>query len=319
MAAPHVHILVPTYEPDPAHLRQAIETALGQTERRWKMIVHDDASSSDVEAIVQPYLKDRRIGFFRSPKRRGIGANWNACLKFAAAPHVQYLFQDDLWAPTYLERMLEVLKDNPNVGFASAHHRYATEGMELPQSYEDVLRVRSEIAAGVHEGKAFLRWWLERGLHPNVVGEPSFVMIRRSVLAKSGRFADDLTQGLDAEQWVRMLLVTDWFWIADELGTFRVHPQGTSAKNKEAGKGATDRLEAFERLIAKLPRGEMKSLAVAARNSAVSGMATKYMTKTDDGAPRVGGSSKKVMRAFALRHPFVTMKALIKAWRGSQS
>jgi glycosyltransferase involved in cell wall biosynthesis len=313
--AHRVHILVPTYEPDPAHLRQAIESALGQTERQWKMIVHDDASTTDVESIMKPYMKDRRIGFFRAPRRRGIGANWNACMKFASAPFIQYLFQDDMWSSTYLERMLAIMKANPRIGFASAHHRYVCEGMELPQSYEDVLQVREgEVAAGQHEGKAFLRWWLKRGLHPNVIGEPSFVMIRRSVLVRSGRFADDLLQGLDGEQWVRMLLVTDWFWCPESLGTFRVHPEGTSARNQESGAGLTDRLEAFERLIGKLPRGELRSAAVSARNTALANMAKKYMQRAGSGKRKAGSNGS--MKRFALRHPVVTLRVLLGAWRG---
>ena len=314
--AARIHILVPTFEPNPLHLREAIESALAQSERQWKMIVHDDASATDVEEIVRPYMKDRRIGFFRSPKRRGIGANWNACLKFAAAPFVQYLFQDDIWAPTYLERMLQVMTENPDIGFASANHRYVCEGMGLPDSYDEVARVRDgDVVAGRHQGKAFLRWWLERGLHPNVIGEPSFVMIRRSTLAKSGRFADDLRQGLDGEQWVRMLLVTEWFWVPENLGTFRVHPEGTSARNQETGAGLTDRLEAFERLIEKLPRGDLRASAVDARNVALTGMAAKYMRRTKSEERTVKSDGR--MKRFALRHPIVTMKAILGAWRNS--
>lgn len=319
MATPSVHILMPTYEPRADHLRAAVESVLAQTERKWQLLVHDDASAADVEAMIEPYLTDKRIGFFRSPKRRGIGANWNACLKFARSPYVQYLFQDDTWAPTYLEEALHVMKAHPNIGFLSAHHAYASEGMELPESYRAVLTAREEVAPGLHDGRIFLRWWIERGLHPNVIGEPSFVMIRRSVIARAGRFADDMHQGLDMDQWLRMLQETDWFWIPKSLGTFRVHPQGTSAQNQEAGIGLTDRLECFQRLIARLPKGDLRSLAVTARNKALTDMAKKYVRRTRNQEPGTRTKSNGMMRKFALRHPITTARAMLAAMRTKEA
>ncbi|MDB4978118.1 MAG: glycosyl transferase family protein [Candidatus Peribacteria bacterium] len=75
-----VSILVPTYEPDPAHLRQALDSILEQTFSNWTVLIQDDESASDVESMIQAYCKDPRFSFRRNAHRLGIGGNWNSCV-----------------------------------------------------------------------------------------------------------------------------------------------------------------------------------------------------------------------------------------------
>src|SRR3989344_4074088 len=88
MDTPLITILIPTYEPNPHFLREALDGLKRQTETRWKAVIHDDASDISVEQIVAPYLRAARFSFVRSRARLGIGGNWNACLKHVDSDYV---------------------------------------------------------------------------------------------------------------------------------------------------------------------------------------------------------------------------------------
>src|SRR3989338_11597797 len=123
-----VDVLIPTYNPNPAHLREALDSLKSQTFSKWKAFIHDDASEVDVESMVKPYLMDPRFTFEKSKVRLGIGKNWNACIGKTYAPSVAFLFQDDFWNPDYLETAINIFNGNPRAGFISINHEYRIEG-----------------------------------------------------------------------------------------------------------------------------------------------------------------------------------------------
>ncbi|MBI1813057.1 glycosyltransferase [Candidatus Peregrinibacteria bacterium] len=256
-----VSILIPTYEPNPEHLRAALESIVVQTFRDWSVLIHDDASRADVRAIIEPFLTDSRFHFSRNPQRLGIGGNWNACLKEAKGEYVQFLFQDDLWEPQYLERSVDVLNRESTVGFVAANHVYSMEGSGNEKLYDEVTAARHELTPGRQDRIAFLRSWMERGLRPNIIGEPSFVMLRRSLMEKVGFFNTSMRQGLDFEYWMRCLLQADWHYLSEHLGTFRVHAGGASERNRASGDGMFDRLRCFKLLLRTLPPSDLRRSA----------------------------------------------------------
>lgn len=310
-----VDIFIPTFEPDPAHLKQALDSLLAQTEKNWRAFIHDDASTADVRSMVGPYLNDERFTFIKSSKRLGIGGNWNACLELGEAPFIQFLFQDDWWEPHFLEAGLRAMHEFPEVGIVSLGHDYVSGDGPIPL-YKELEEFRdSNLSPGVHDGRELLRFWLEHELHPNIVGEPDFVMLRRSVVHKVGRYLEDMPQNLDMEFAIRCLLHCSWYYVDEICGHFRVHSQAASAVNQREGTGVFDRFRCFERII-RLLHGHEKKIAIAARNRALNDMAGKFLNRVKSGgkvqAKGQGGSSFK---KFAVRHPVITLRSLLKAMK----
>ncbi len=312
MHVPRVSLFLPTYEPDPAHLREAVESVLKQTEQDWELLIHDDASGADVGAMIKPFLSDTRITFLRSPKRLGIGGNWNACLKTGSAPFIQYLFQDDTWEPAYLERALTLMADE-RIGIVASHHLYAYEGHIDPLRktlYEQLQELRSQtVAAGRTDGTEFLKLWIARGIHPNLIGEPSFVLIRRTVAEKAGPFRKDMPQGLDVEYWLRCLVRSDLGFITENGGNFRVHGKGASAVNEQEGHGLFDRVGFFGTLLQELPRGETRQMVKRSLTEQFAKMIAKFLQRKQSGG-KTGGRGKDVLLKTSLKHPILVLRGI---------
>lgn len=302
-----IDVLIPSYEPNAEYLTEALKNLQAQTFQNWHAFIHDDASKVDARAIVEPFLNDPRITFERSTVRLGIAGNWNACIEKTSNPILQFLFQDDLWYPEYLERAVAPF-DDPTVGIVSVNHDYLNrEGLKL-EEYENVKNARSrELPHGKTNGMQFLRKWMESGMHPNIVGEPPFVMFRRELFEKVGPFNKELPQSLDAEYWVRLLQHTDMFNVTESSGAFRVHSMGTSAKNQREAKGMFDRLLMFRRLISEL-HGNDRKLAKKHTIAQFSRMVEKFKNrvKMEADAPQ-GPSKKKALIKFSFKHPVFMM------------
>lgn len=309
-----VDVLIPTYNPKPEHLTEALKALQAQTFGGWTALVHDDCSTTDTLGIVAPFLSDGRIRFVRSEKRLGIGGNWNACRDQTSAPFVAYLFQDDVWAPSYLEEAVKILESSAPVGFVSLEHLYAVEGeMTAAPLYDAVRDFRDKhVKAGLHEGVALLKWWIGQELTPNIIGEPSFVVMRRDAMAKMGPFLTDMPQFLDVEYWTRLLLTYDWYFLRGNYGAFRVHAKGASAMNQESGQGLFDRLRCFELLIATLPP-EDGVIAKKARQKALSKMVTKFRNRVGSGK-KVSSQGSGELKKFCMRHPLLIMRAIIASF-----
>lgn len=223
--------------------------------------------------------------------------------------YVAFLFHDDLWEPRYLETMLAALDQNPSAGFAAANHTYVKEGdVTAAPFYDEVRRfIRENITPGLHDHRAFLRWWMERGFKPNVIGEPSFVVLRRSLMEEIGKFNESMVQFLDSEYWARCLLRADWVHVPEDLGKFRVHPAGMSAVNEGLGRGVFERFQTMRTIVAGLPHEERRFGHTALAN-ALSGMIDQYFTRKKEGKS-VNGAGSGGVKKFLMMHPILTMRA----------
>ncbi|MEI8230719.1 MAG: glycosyltransferase family A protein [Candidatus Peregrinibacteria bacterium] len=313
MTSLSIDVLIPTYNPGPEHLRVALDALKNQTYQNWKAFIHDESTEGDVQKIVEPYLADPRFRFKKSDRRLGIGGNWNACLKATSAPVVAYLFHDDEWGPKYLERAMHVLEAHATVGLVSMNHTYRIEGaMVTANEYTELQEwKRKNLQPGIHAGKEYLWEWVKTGLKPNIIGEPSFCVLRRSVMDQIGIWNETMPQSLDAEYWVRILEVADWFYQPEDSGFFRVHEEGTTAVNRRAGKGLYDRFQILQSLIDRLSSGPERTIAKRAQIRQFQDMVKRYFQKRDRG-DSVTFSGSGIVKKFALRHPFVTGWAVMK-------
>ena len=73
---PLISVLLPTYEPDAAYLRAAIESVIAQAYEHWELCIVDDGSPSTVAAdVVAAFAGDPRVRFTAHAKNGGIAAS----------------------------------------------------------------------------------------------------------------------------------------------------------------------------------------------------------------------------------------------------
>jgi len=90
-------VIMPAYKAS-AYIAQALRSALDELAPGDEVIVVDDASPDDIQAIVEQ-VDDPRIRYRRLPRNGGAAAARNAGLAMARGDLIQFLDDDDLWVP----------------------------------------------------------------------------------------------------------------------------------------------------------------------------------------------------------------------------
>jgi len=237
VSAPCVSICVPTWN-GAGYLAEALRSALAQTEPDFELLVVDDASSDETLRVVATFA-DARIRIHRNERRLGLPGNWNRCLAEARGEFVKFLFQDDLLEPAAVGKLLGALRAVPGASLAFGRRTIRHEGdgartpLLLGDAYPELQRrFYSSVGRGVR-GEDLVRSALREGrdLTVNVLGEPSFVLLRREAVLKAGGFHPGFRQLVDWDLWLRLAREGPLVFVDETLGVFRVHDRGQSTRN----------------------------------------------------------------------------------------
>jgi O-antigen biosynthesis protein len=115
---PLISVLLPTYEPDAAYLRAAIESVIAQAYEHWELCIVDDGSPSRVAAdVVAAFAGDARIRFTALAANSGIAASSQAAATMATGDCIALLDHDDVIRPHALFEMARYLRSHPRCDF----------------------------------------------------------------------------------------------------------------------------------------------------------------------------------------------------------
>ena len=109
---------------NPAHVREATDSILAQTHRGFALLMLDDGSSDEVEAIAHQYERqDSRVCYWRHARRQGMVATWKEVVEIAQREHpgaeyFAWVSDHDRWDPRWLERMIAQLDAHPDAVLA---------------------------------------------------------------------------------------------------------------------------------------------------------------------------------------------------------
>lgn len=225
--APTISVLLPVFNGS-LHLGEAIDSVLNQSFEDFELIICDDASEDDSQAICSRYARqDSRISFTVNEHRRGLFANYNQCLKRATGKYIKPFAQDDVLFSDALRALRRTLEDHHSVVLASCASKLIGErGEPLANAVWD-----QPPEAIPHFQPVPGSLVIRNSLMPvsNFVGEPVRVMFRRYV-AGSG-FDERYNHLGDLEYWLRILRLGSYFSVNQELCAFRKHTCSRTSVN----------------------------------------------------------------------------------------
>lgn len=115
---PRVSIGLPVRDGE-EHLEAAIRSILDQTFADFELIVSDNASSDGTEEIGLSFAElDERVTFRRSERNLGAAPNFNLTFQLSSGEYFKWAAHDDVLAPEFLARCVEVLDADPGVALA---------------------------------------------------------------------------------------------------------------------------------------------------------------------------------------------------------
>ena len=145
-----VSIGIPTYNRSHSMLR-AIKAAMGQDYQNIEVLVADNASTDDTEAICLEFSRAHdNFKYYRKDNNSGMTKNFNDVLKHASGEYFMWLADDDYIEHNYVSTCLKFLKSNPDYSLVTGKVNLVDRGVILGagfnyhiRQYFDILRVIS--------------------------------------------------------------------------------------------------------------------------------------------------------------------------------
>lgn len=118
------------------YLSQAIDCYLAQTWSDFELIISDNASTDETEDICRAYEeRDPRVRYVRNKHNIGAGPNFDQAFRLSRSPYFKWAAHDDVCAPEFLERCVDILDQDTATVVAYAEIQLIDEG-GVPLRYD---------------------------------------------------------------------------------------------------------------------------------------------------------------------------------------
>ena len=226
-----VSVVIPTF--NRAHLVQdAVRSAAGQTVAPTEIVIVDDGSTDDTEAVLDGMASRLPVPLvYVRQENAGGNVARNRGVKIARGAYVAFLDSDDVWHPEKLEKQLAALGALPGAGAVYCG---------LREVEVETGRVLSEPKRAYPAGDLFSPL-----LVSDVTAPTSTYLVKRSIMEAAGHFDETLEARQDWDMWIRVARQAPIAVVPEALVDFRHHagPRTVSDPERE--------LRAYRRIMDK--------------------------------------------------------------------
>lgn len=259
-----VSVVIPTRNRRPL-LIETINSVLAQTYTNYELIISDNNSTDDTAIYVKKLSKIHpHIRYVKTSASLQMVASWNNGINYIKGKYFCLLMDDDLWEPTFLEKMVKILDTNNDVGIVATQ--------PIPFYNKDVKKVYPKNHYRINKGDLKLDGYecISRFLRREWrVGLPSAVMTRSKYFKELGMFKEP---GIDPEMWLRILQLSNFYYLDEPLVKWRIHNTGsyTSTEKNSRLKSSLTLLEVLKLVYSYVEDVDTHNFLQQALSSAVS-------------------------------------------------
>lgn len=230
MTAPVISVIIPNYN-YAGYIDQAVDSVLAQTYRNVEITVVDDGSKDGSLDILSSYGDSIRV---IEQKNAGVAVARNTGVAGSSGEMVAFLDADDVWLPQKLERQVQKMASDDEIGLVHCSMRYID-----PNGV-----VCGEISAGKEGHVADDLLLFESG---TLIGAGSTALVRRQVFEDAGGFDPRLSTAADWDLGYRIAVRRKVGFVSEPLVLYRTH---NSNMHSNIGAMEHDMLLGFEKAFA---------------------------------------------------------------------
>ena len=214
MKNPKITVLMSVYNGE-KYLNEAIDSILAQTFKDFEFLIIDDGSTDKTGEILESY-SDQRIKIIDNEKNIGLTKSLNIGLKIAKGEFIARQDADDVSMPERLEKEVEFLEQNRNVGLVGTDYLFINEKGKVVYIVKCL------------NGSRELK---EKLLEGNQLGHGS-VMLRRECIDEVGTYREEFKFAQDFDFTLRIAEAYDVANIPKSLYKWRINIDSVSVKKK---------------------------------------------------------------------------------------
>lgn len=214
---PRVSIVIPAYNPG-GFLRPALDSVCSQTFTDWELVVIDDGSTEDVAAICEGVPNLRYV------KRPHLGQSItrNAGIIESSGEFIAFLDHDDVWHPTKLQRQVEAMSCDEQIGLCYTNCQMIDKDgwpIQAPRHSDKAVRaLTADVTVFAADGESY------SALAALGVPTCTVAMVRRTAIARCGMFDPLLACCEDHDLWFKVSRHYKTAYLRTFEACYRQHP-----------------------------------------------------------------------------------------------
>lgn len=184
-------VVIPLYN-KANYIESTLKSVLDQTFTDYEIIVINDGSTDESEAVVRQF-NDKRIQIFHQ-KNQGVSVARNLGIEKSTGKLIAFLDADDYWFPNHLQELAHLYHDFPDCGIYCSRYKIKTAKNHfqtpsynaIDQSFKGI--VKDYFASNM----------------PFRITWTSSLAIPKEILENAGSFTPGITNGQDLELWTKI-------------------------------------------------------------------------------------------------------------------
>ncbi|WNZ27296.1 glycosyltransferase family 2 protein [Leptolyngbya sp. NK1-12] len=242
---PKVSVIVPNYN-HAQFLEQRLQSILDQTYQDFELIYLDDASTDNSNEVFAQFADHPKIRSILNTTNSGSPfKQWNKGIQHSTGEYIWIAESDDFAESTFLETLVPILDNHPNVGIAYCQSRQVDEHNQLKDTMhwwtDDVSKERWRqdfFNNGLDECRNYLSL-------RNTVPNASAVLTRKQLFEKVGYAYEPMFLCGDWMTWIKLLLESDVFFTAKILNYYRTHNSSVRSKPGAGSRVLHEQMQVF--------------------------------------------------------------------------
>lgn len=236
---PLISVILPNYN-HAAYLPKRIESILKQTFQDFELIILDDLSQDNSREIIEQYRNNPKIShiIFNQENSSSTFRQWDKGIDLAKGKYVWLAESDDFAENIFLEKLVFVLENNPNVGLVFCESNVVNEKNEILGQWKDFVKPNQIWRNNfIENGKKIVA---QNMLLGNIIPNASAALFRKAIFEKVGKLHQNFRLVGDWVLWANMLTISDLAFISEPLNYFRKHSQNVRSKSHQTGQDVTE-------------------------------------------------------------------------------
>ena len=229
MSSPIVSVIIPCYNAED-YIEETVQSVVDQSYQNIEIIVVNDGSTDNSLKIIRGLESKHSQIIVISQSNNGVSYARNRGFERATGEFICFLDSDDTWLSGWVEKMVNYLLENENIGLAHSDVEIIDHNSNRTGSYQR--------GKGGFLLESLLKWDSDN-FHT-----PSNKMVRRKVIDKVGGFEEELSTSADQEFLFRVAHQYEIGRFPEVLCLYRIHDNNMHSNIE---KMETDHLLAYKK------------------------------------------------------------------------
>lgn len=212
---PFFSIIIPLYNKE-HYIGSTLDHVLAQTFQNFEVIVVNDGSADGSGRLVTSRTDDR-IRYY-AQENQGVASARNTAIALVRGTYIVLLDADDLWQPTYLERMRQLIQSYPRQQIFATAVLLETSRKPIPSVYSITNLKANEVRVVDYFESSYM----------NSLLTSSSTVVHHRVFKKIGTYNPLYKSREDTDLWIRIGLQYKVVFLNELLVTYRYQSQSLS-------------------------------------------------------------------------------------------